>query len=69
MNDYRRLQQVCETQAALSGGSETRKALREMADEYRRRADAQDCAETAWDNSMSYEGIESPQGDKRSVRR
>jgi len=42
MDDYRRLQRTCESQAALSSSREARTALLEMAEEYRKRAD---CAE------------------------
>lgn len=35
MNDARRLQRLCETQAALSSNAKVREALLEMAEEYR----------------------------------
>ncbi|MBB4375397.1 hypothetical protein [Bradyrhizobium sp. SBR1B] len=39
MDDYRRLQKICESQAALSSSPATRTALLEMAEEYRKRAE------------------------------
>ncbi|MBB4262001.1 hypothetical protein GGD64_006054 [Bradyrhizobium sp. CIR3A] len=39
MDDYRRLQKTCESQAALSSSPATRTALLEMAEEYRKRAE------------------------------
>ncbi|MHC4055602.1 hypothetical protein [Bradyrhizobium sp. 25ACV] len=40
MDNYRRLQKTCESQAALSSSPATRTALLEMAEEYRKRAEA-----------------------------
>ncbi|BBO06920.1 hypothetical protein [Bradyrhizobium ottawaense] len=40
MDNYRRLQKTCESQAALSSSPETRTALLEMAEEYRKRAES-----------------------------
>ena len=39
MDDYRRLQKTCESQAALSSSPATRTALPEMAEEYRKQAE------------------------------
>ncbi|GMP13124.1 hypothetical protein [Bradyrhizobium sp. TM239] len=40
MDNYRRLQKTCESQAALSSSPATRTALLEMAEEYRKRAES-----------------------------
>jgi hypothetical protein len=39
MNEFRRLQRLCEQQAALTSTLEARRVLKEMAVEYRRRAE------------------------------
>ncbi|MGY3237454.1 hypothetical protein ACVWZ4_001879 [Bradyrhizobium sp. USDA 4472] len=39
MDNYRQLQRDCERQAALSSSAQTKKTLREMAEEYRKMAD------------------------------
>ena len=39
MDEYRRLQKTCESQVALTSSPKARTALREMAEEYRKRAD------------------------------
>jgi hypothetical protein len=40
--DYRPLQLICERQAAVPGTNEARRALEEMADEYRKMAEFQE---------------------------
>ena len=39
VSDYRHLQLICERQAAATGTNEARRALGEMADEYRKMAE------------------------------
>jgi hypothetical protein len=38
--DYRHLQRLCERQVGVTGNPETRKALEDLADEYRKLAEA-----------------------------
>ncbi|SFH80440.1 hypothetical protein [Bradyrhizobium sp. Gha] len=47
MDNYRKLQRDCERQAALSSSAETKKSLREMAEEYRKMADYMERAASA----------------------
>jgi hypothetical protein len=49
MDEYRRLQKACDSQAALSSSPKVRTALREMAEEYRKRADHNESQELAPD--------------------
>ena len=49
MNEYRKLQKTCESQVALTSSRKARTALREMAEEYRKRADYSEAQEGTLD--------------------
>jgi hypothetical protein len=56
MDEYRRLQKTCESQVALTSSPKARTALREMAEEYRKRADHNEIRQRRPDADMAHQG-------------
>ena len=59
MNEYRKLQKTCESQVALTSSRKARTALREMAEEYRKRADYSE-AQEGWLDPDTPRALEKP---------
>ena len=56
MDEYRRLQKTCESQVALTSSPKARTALREMAEEYRKRADYNEIRQRRPDPDIPRQG-------------